>query len=129
MLDDEVAALQSSIPQLGGSTPLTMLRTLFATVDQVASDAQSSPQRGLTGPYTVLRTLFATLDQEVAFAVDRVRKNRLTQPDPTSLETRINERLAAYEEISQTLSAAQAGAIERSKDELRWILQQLQQGR
>ncbi len=85
--------------------------------------------RGATNPYTFMRTTFARLDQEVAFAIDGFRKNRLKNMRISELESRLQERLAAFEELGLTVDGAQTAEFERAKEELRWVLQQIQDRR
>jgi hypothetical protein len=81
--------------------------------------------RRFAQPYELARTLFARLDQEIAFEIDRLRKTRLQPQPPSDLESRVQERIAAFDELALGVGPSQASQIERSKEELRWVLQQL----
>jgi hypothetical protein len=85
--------------------------------------------RRLAQPYELARTLFARLDQEIAFEIDRCRKKRLQAKSPSDLESRIQERLAAFDELARGVGPSQVSELERSKEELRWVLLQLRERR
>ena len=107
-------------------TAMASLTDVRTCMSGLANEFPNLKDLNASNPYTMARTLFAMIDQEIAFAVDAARKRRLAKPDATQLETAVKARLAAYENLTQIVGrGAQMPSVERSKEELRWVLQQL----
>lgn len=75
--------------------------------------------------YTVIRLLFSKLDQEIAFYINRRRKQCQKLQRVLQLEQELEEKLASLEDLSKSLPPNDSVQLQNYKVQLQWMLDQI----